>query len=325
MAGNNPIGQNPNNGGNPNDNTKYYQDIVGGANNKYKGYDPDGRKSELRAFDEWLAQTMYQNDWSLYMWNEQNKYNSTKEQLKRWMEAGGNPNAFFGGGTNTGNASSITSATGGGFAGTPGLGMQSLAAISDMTKTFWENKKIKAEAEKQEIENGTLNKINEATVQQIQANTKHLEKQANLTDAETKQVLEMLPYLKGKTSSEIEEINKRKENLIEQGENLKEERKKIKAETWEKLSEAYIKQWEAWYRTTYGINPEADWKNQIIQFLTGGLYQLTPAKEFDNIWSFLKQSWEDFDALMTNPVIEGDEEYYYDIKEHKYKKRTREK
>lgn len=41
-----------------------------------------------------LALAREQNDWNLAQWNRENEYNTTFNQLKRWMDAGLNPNSF---------------------------------------------------------------------------------------------------------------------------------------------------------------------------------------------------------------------------------------
>lgn len=41
-----------------------------------------------------LALAREQNDWNLAQWYRENEYNTTSNQLKRWMDAGLNPNSF---------------------------------------------------------------------------------------------------------------------------------------------------------------------------------------------------------------------------------------
>lgn len=260
--------------------------------NMNKGLDPSGRGAEERAYMYDMLKMYYQNNWTEYMWNQENQYNSTPEQLKRWIEAGGNPNAFFGGGTNTGNASSVTSASPGSGNPAYGMGMEALQGASQLTKDFWEQRKTKAEAEQKEIENGTLHEINEATLEQIRKNAKKIESETHKTNADTKQVLEMLPYLKGKTSAEIEVLDQEKNKLQQEGENLKQMHKKLKAETWEAVCKAYIKNWEAWYRRAYGVNPESGWVNMILQYLTGATDILKPGQTWDNMKLYLKSGWD---------------------------------
>lgn len=52
-----------------------------------------------------MAEEAYQRD--LEMWNRQNQYNSPLEQMKRWKDAGLNPNMIYGGANQGGNASSM--------------------------------------------------------------------------------------------------------------------------------------------------------------------------------------------------------------------------
>lgn len=49
-----------------------------------------------------------QNDWNLQMWNKTNEYNSASSQLQRWTAAGFSPASMLQGGSNLGNASSLS-------------------------------------------------------------------------------------------------------------------------------------------------------------------------------------------------------------------------
>lgn len=53
----------------------------------------------------------YQNEWNEYMWNKQNEYNTPKNQMARYLEAGLNPNLIYGSGSaSAGNSSSVPTA-----------------------------------------------------------------------------------------------------------------------------------------------------------------------------------------------------------------------
>lgn len=50
----------------------------------------------------------YQNEWNEYMWNKQNEYNTPKNQMARYLDAGLNPNLIYGSGSaSAGNSSSV--------------------------------------------------------------------------------------------------------------------------------------------------------------------------------------------------------------------------
>jgi hypothetical protein len=60
-----------------------------------------------KGYEDQLAR--YQNDYNLWMWNKENKYNSPASQVDRWSEAGLSTNLMYGQG-NSGNAGSATPA-----------------------------------------------------------------------------------------------------------------------------------------------------------------------------------------------------------------------
>lgn len=71
---------------------------VGGVASAFGTY--SAAKKNLQATRETNAANLQlaklQNDWNVDMWNRTNEYNTTSNQLKRWMDAGLNPNSFSG-------------------------------------------------------------------------------------------------------------------------------------------------------------------------------------------------------------------------------------
>lgn len=64
------------------------------------------KKADARNFRNNLALADHQYQKDVDMWNLMNQYNSPQEQMRRWKEAGLNPNLMYGQG-NSGNASSM--------------------------------------------------------------------------------------------------------------------------------------------------------------------------------------------------------------------------
>lgn len=230
-----------------------------------------GKWSQKREYELDLDKLKREQDWEKYMWDKANKYNSTPEQLARWTRAGGNPNAFFGGGTNTGNAPMTSSPTGGPGAGnTIGLLQGGINATAGAIKSWWENRKLKAEAEGKEIENGTLWEINQATLDEIRARAEQARKAGRLSDMETKQIEELLPGLKGKTNAEWDKIKEETNNLIEQRKVIKQQVKNLRADTRNKILQNEKLEWEKLFRDQYGVDPNAGPIQMLIQnILTG--------------------------------------------------------
>lgn len=81
---------------------------------------------------EWqTSERIASQDFNMQMWNLNNEYNSTENQLQRYMDAGGNPNAFFGGSTSAVAQPVTTSPGGPGAQGATGDGFASQLLTSD--------------------------------------------------------------------------------------------------------------------------------------------------------------------------------------------------
>ena len=230
-----------------------------------------GKWAQAREYEYDMAKMKAEQEYQTEMWEKSNAYNSPEEQIKRWTRAGGNPNAFFGGGTNVGNAGLVSAPTGGsGVGSTIGTLQSALATAADAGKTWWDNRKLKAEAEGKEIENGTLREMNEATIAEIMARTNLARKQGKLTDEQANQIKELLPGLKGKTNAEWDQIKEQTNNLIEQRNLIKEQTKNMRQDTKNKVLETEKMKWENLFRDQYGVDPNSGPMQMLIQTILSG-------------------------------------------------------
>lgn len=70
-----------------------------------------GMGSQASANKANMELAKYQNEWNEYMWNKQNEYNTPKNQMARYLEAGLNPNLIYGSGSaSSGNSTSVPTA-----------------------------------------------------------------------------------------------------------------------------------------------------------------------------------------------------------------------
>lgn len=82
--------------------------ITGGAN-ILGGFLGMGSQASANKANMELAK--YQNEWNEYMWNKQNEYNTPKNQMARYLDAGLNPNLIYGSGSaSAGNSTSVPTA-----------------------------------------------------------------------------------------------------------------------------------------------------------------------------------------------------------------------
>lgn len=81
---------------------------------------------------EWqTSERIASQDFNMQMWNMNNEFNSTQNQLQRYMDAGGNPNTFFGG-SSSAVAQPVTTSPGGpGAQGSTGDAFASQLLTSD--------------------------------------------------------------------------------------------------------------------------------------------------------------------------------------------------
>lgn len=226
-----------------------------------------GANSQQREYLYNLATMDYQKEIDNYWFKKKNDYDNTTQQLKRWMAAGGNPNAFFGG-QNVEGAAAMSAGSGGMPSSTAGiLGNLLLGGVDSSIKgsaTFWDNEKKKAEAQGIMINNGTLKEINEATLKKIYSDINLQVKEGKLKDTERLQIKALLPGLLGKTNAEIENIKQDTARLIEETKNLQKTRVKMKWETKKAMEEALAEKWMNKYRWDFGIDPKNPMLNNLI-------------------------------------------------------------
>lgn len=181
-------------------------------------------------------------EWNREMWNLNNEYNSPSAQMQRMMAAGINPNsaaAQIAGGVSSSAPSSsfqtVSPATGA-MATTPGQ-MSIADSFQSMLNT---NANVRAQMAQADLAKAMADKTTEETKGLvIDNNFKPFEKQADLdqaygkialmvqqgqlSEAQASQIYEMLPLLKGKTVSEIVEIQEQCANLQEQRNQISEQ------------------------------------------------------------------------------------------------------
>lgn len=244
-----------------------------------------GEESQKRQFDYDMLKLQEQERFEKEMWDKSNAYNSTPQQLARWRTAGGNPNAFFGGGTNTGNASSVSAPAGGaGVGSTIGTIQGAIGQTADAIKTWWDARKAKADAEGREIENGTLRQLNNATIAEIIQRTKKDEADGKLSEANAKAILEMLPYQKNKTTAEIDKMKEEINTMLEQQKQIQAMTKNLKADTRKKVEERRKLEWERTFRDTFGVDPNTGPMQMLIQ----NILQDKGEQVLDTIFKYLE-------------------------------------
>lgn len=249
-----------------------------------------GKDAEYRNFLYNKLATEYQNKQEWKMWRANNAYNTTAEQLKRWLQAGGTAASFFAAqaGATASQAPSAASQAG---TASYSNGTESLNALANTANTamnsYWEMQKKKAETEKLNLENGKFNEMTDAMIQERIAHVKLMEHQGQLTKAQATQISELLPYLKKKSEAEIDELKERANLLIEQQKTQKRQRWLMKKEgeklNWDtKVSEynSYKLQWENEFRNKWGIDPSQSGWSALIKSLASGAGENTLTKLF---------------------------------------------
>lgn len=161
---------------------------------------------------------------NLDMWNMNNEYNSLSSQIDRAKEAGVNPNAILGNGSNVASQPVKT---------TPMSGAQASynsgfpSALLSQAKTIAEIEKIKAETKGKNLENDFFQKTLDERVKQLGLQTEKLstEMQKDLadigkTDIETKTLEKSFEYLGRMNETELQLMNQELTNLYNQNEKV---------------------------------------------------------------------------------------------------------
>ena len=246
-----------------------------------------GRQSQERQYNYDLAMQNEANKWQEEMWKKTNEYNTPQNELARWMAAGGNPNAYFGGNTMEG-ASAMSSAAPGNISSTAGMLQTAVGQAVNTAKAYWENRKTKAEAEKEEINNGTLRELNQETINEIKSRVQLNEKTKELTGWQAKQIEQLLPGLVGKTNAEIGEIQERTNNLILQRDEINARISNMNAQTRGQILANEKAEWEKLFRDDFGIDPTAAPMSMLIQNILKG----KGTEVLDQLFSYIDQTIE---------------------------------
>lgn len=161
---------------------------------------------------------------NLDMWNMNNEYNSLSSQIDRAKEAGVNPNAILGNGSNVASQPVKTNPMSGAQA-SYNSGMP--AALLSQAKTIAEIEKIKAETKGKNLENDFFQKTFDERVKQVGLETEKLstEMQKDLadigkTDIETKTLEKSFEYLGRMNETELQLMNQELTNLYNQNEKV---------------------------------------------------------------------------------------------------------
>lgn len=163
-------------------------------------------------------------EFNLDMWNMNNEYNSLSSQIDRAKEAGVNPNAILGNGSNVASQPVKTTPMSGAQA-SYSSGMP--AALLSQAKTIAEIEKIKAETKGKNLENDFFQKTFDERVKQVGLETEKLstEMQKDLadigkTDIETKTLEKSFEYLGRMNETELQLMNQELTNLYNQNEKV---------------------------------------------------------------------------------------------------------
>lgn len=208
------------------------------------------------------------NEFTENMWNKENEYNSPSATIQRARDAGINPNALLGNVVNP--ASSVASASGGSSLPTlQNVGSQAIQNATSFLTSLVQAENTSASTEKVKEETkavGQQMRINEAS---LQPTINKLVNEANLTEAQAKQLRTLTPLLAGKTENEakliiqqVEEAKSRIELNAKQGNEL-DASQKLKSQ------EAELKRLEV-NLARQGIFVSADGLSNVLNILASG-------------------------------------------------------
>lgn len=227
-----------------------------------------GEAGQERDF-EWskkLQELQNKNEWKMAKWKAD--WDTTQQQLKRWIEAGGNPNAYFQQGAGaTAAGPSMTSSSLGGVGSAVGQLRENAQGFG---KLFWEIQNLKEDAKTKEINNGTLDVMNKAKIDEIKANVALLEERKELTKQEATQIMTLLPLTEEKTRAEIEEIKNKSHLLIAETRQAIANAKYLDQRRKTEVYNTAREKWKQFFRDTYSIDPDSANASAIIQAILGG-------------------------------------------------------
>lgn len=147
-----------------------------------------------------------QNQFNVEQQRLQNEYNDPSNQLLRLRRAGMSP-AGAASALGTGDQSSPVQSSPMPQSNSiaPFVG-EMVSSIGSNTLQYWEKKKLQAEVNNINAQTGWIPKLNSNTIALGDATIKKMNADAGLSEAQSKQIEEMLPLLKGKTQAEIDEV-----------------------------------------------------------------------------------------------------------------------
>lgn len=235
----------------------------------------DGDRSAALEYLYSLALQRNQNDteWAMMKWKAEK--DSTPNKLREWIDAGGNPNAFFNNGSGVIAAPTGAASGTGGVSHNAGAIMQALQGTRDTMRTgleasrqYWENENLKQDAKAKEITNTTLGETNQVNIAEAHARIKKMQQDGQLSEAQTRQIDTMLPHMVDKTKSEIGEIKAKTWDLLGVTEEAMARIQNLRQDTAKKLQETLAEKWRNTFRQDMNIDPMSPPITQLIQWLT---------------------------------------------------------
>lgn len=196
------------------------------ANNRF-----NAQQSELNRQYQ-TAEREAAQEWNLDMWNMQNQYNTPVAQLDRLLAAGINPETAVGMLSENGNTAGQLSTSGQAGSQASAAGMaQPGDLISGAVMNAAQIANINAQTDKTKAEAGMVVRLGEAQIKDLEASAYSKVKAGELSEANAKQIVEMLPLLKDKTTTETSQMNKNIDVLDKQLQKLDAEVRNIDENT----------------------------------------------------------------------------------------------
>lgn len=232
------------------------------------------------------------NAWNREQWELENEYNDPANQFKRLVNAGLSPSAAAQAiGVNPSSTQQSANASGSPAPTSPSIAGDIGNIIGGTWSDFWRNELLKSQVEGQNIENNFAPAMNEARIKECEASIREKLSSGALNEARATEISEMLPLLKNKTQTEILDIQKKWDLLIQEIEVAKANVQKIEAETATEEQrtkfveqqtkeskertdqtqyENIVKKVEARLAEDFGILPNSDKSQMIVQGVLSG-------------------------------------------------------
>lgn len=244
------------------DKNQFYE----GLKNLWKEFTGEAGQERDFKWSKKLQGFQNENEWKMAKWKA--NWDSTQEQLKRWIEAGGNPAAFFQQGAGAAAAAPQMTSSGLGNVGSSVGQLRENA--QGFGKLFWEIQNLKEDAKTKEINNGTLDVMNRTKIDEIKANIAYLQERKELTKQEATQIMTLLPLTEEKTKAEIEEIKNKSHLLIAETRQAIANAKYLDQRRKTEVYNTAREKWKQFFRETYSIDPDSANASAIIQAILGG-------------------------------------------------------